>query len=868
MDAALAEAARRSKEKERGKASSATGSVVESPALSIVELPQPSELPSPPGTPDLRAPPDGDSRMESRESEWFFASERPADEAERMSMIHGVKVSGAVEKRTDPLEDSLDLRGDGRDLLDALMEAEKVGNEELSKGERTPLESSDALLDALIAAERVGGEEDAAPEDPFASMLRESAKDRVARELALSTTSTERELAKEQARKAMMSVIAVKAERASSRPAGGGGGASSPRSAQTGVVRASGRPAGAATSPRVPALVIPELPRLTTASPESAAPEAPSGAPNRRFSPRKALPSPPSTSPRELASSPHRSRQLPQPPRESTAPGEDEFPRESLATLIHRTKGLPQPRESSMDDIEEFAPTSSVSPFGSPRTVNPRASVLFIAKALPEPPMDGSSVEKELRQEIAQLKLKLQQALQCKSCGAKMCCAQCGTSVASSPSPVRSPARSPQKSPLSSPRGPSPVPSLSLVAGAARAKSAEASSPRSRSATASEGPAVLRKGTATSPRWARPVTGAPVFFLPHRFIFQLLRYLSPRDRNALRASDVHWDGMCDYFEGVVAERMGAAIKLYEDCKAFRSQVRAAQLYSDAIAQSRACSEFELVELFGPFHVLASLNKLMVQRLRERLIGGVVDGSVWTSFAQFVSARERDMRFLDVVTREVVKRPAVYSHLIVARKEHALPEFAALQIDPLVRLKKLQKSLSEFSDTASTKAEQSVLHEASKLLSWVVGRMADFKHFLTIFQILGNRPASIKVETLRSYDLLLDAVMDEVGHKKPVRLILLNRCWLVCRQKSTSSQWAVIFEGNSMGSSTGFRRCTDDPLIICVQAETKTFVLRAESEEYEAKTTRALATTTYFSALPSLPRSQLLRGERKPLFGRK
>lgn len=932
----------------------------ESSSLSIVELPA------------------AVAAADSRESEYFFSSEI---HAERESVVResaaarGVTISG-ISPRSDPpgldgadklllealMEEAnpgqeeeaslLDsdallnalITGDGGkephdSLLDALNDAERVADEQAKAVESL----RDPLLDAVMDAERVAAEHEA-PEDPYLAILRQSSS-----------------VDKERARQAMMSVIALKADRVSSRPS-----------------------LKSSSSPIMPSLLLPQLPRVTTA-----AAKEPSE-PNRRLSPRKALPSAPVSIGSSPATSPRRGRALPQPPPES--PRASAIPRESVATLLHRTRALPHPPEGEQQMTEEeedlFAfYTDALAPSSS---TSPSAGAIYVPKALPAPPTEDSSSSAalvvELRQEIARLQEKLRQVQACRTCGAQLGCLQCGG--ANSRSPLASPRKvsfatggghgsippssfSSSSSP-SSPRStaaavedlsslyaaaaPDVNPSaraallrfasqrhaavqlevfLELVRirglgtsdevrnaiGKLRVRLLDGANPLSEDATSAletfqdvsvaireletqlvssvwipfrtsqafnarhgsgsgtrspqRSPLGSPRGgaTTTTPRklsspparWARPANSAAVFSFPHRFVHMLLEYLPAKDRSALRASDPQWDEMFTFFDGVNSERMTVATALYEDCKEFRSQMEVVRLYADVVSESRACSDHEMAEIFGPTNALGALNKLMVQRLRERLIGGPVDGTVWTSFTQFISSHERELRFVDSTLRQVVSRPAVYSHLIVARKAMGLPEFSSLPFNPLVRLKALQKSVTDFGNTCASKAEQSSIAEANRLLGWAIGRLMDFKQLVTVVHGLAKCPLSLKPEALRGFDLLLDAVMEDVVQKKSLRLILLSRCWLVCRQKLPSLQWTVIFEGNSMGSSTGFRRCSDDPLIVCIQHETRSFVFRAQNVENEARTTRALSGATYLTALPPQSKAQLTGGREKKGF---
>lgn len=163
--------------------------------------------------------------------------------------------------------------------------------------------------------------------------------------------------------------------------------------------------------------------------------------------------------------------------------------------------------------------------------------------------------------------------------------------------------------------------------------------------------------------------------------------------------------------------------------------------------------------------------------------------------------ERDLRFLSAVATEVLSRPPVRSHVLMAQSKRALVPLDKISLDPLPRLKVLHSHLELLAAySTGNKAEQRQLSEALSLVAWTLRRLAEFRHLISILAI-SNKPALLQLEALRPIDLLLDAELVMLEDKKRVktRLILLNRLWLVAKEKKRigpleEKRWMTIFEG--------------------------------------------------------------------------
>lgn len=131
------------------------------------------------------------------------------------------------------------------------------------------------------------------------------------------------------------------------------------------------------------------------------------------------------------------------------------------------------------------------------------------------------------------------------------------------------------------------------------------------------------------------------------------------------------------------------------------------------------------------------------------------------------------------------------------------------------------------------------------------------------QKLSNRPAYLRLETLRTFDLVLDATMDCVaGTRTPkkIRIVLLNRTYLLAKQRQGA--WVTLVDGTALGSNTGYRRCSDDPFLLAISTETRQFVFCAKRPHDITQLISALGNAPYLVPMEAQTRLQLVPKQRK------
>ncbi len=123
--------------------------------------------------------------------------------------------------------------------------------------------------------------------------------------------------------------------------------------------------------------------------------------------------------------------------------------------------------------------------------------------------------------------------------------------------------------------------------------------------------------------------------------------------------------------------------------------------------------------------------------------------------------------------------------------------------------------------------------------------------------LTNRPTYLRVETLRTFDLVLDATMDCIaGTRTPkkIRIVLLNRTYLLAKQRQGA--WTTLVDGTAIGSNTGYRRCVDDPFLLAISTETRQFVFCAKRPHDITQLVSALGNAPYLAPMEPQTRVQL------------